>query len=196
VSTVKAAAFNHPSASSGGLAISATGLVTGGGLDPVQPASVAYTGTSATITGNRVDFTAVSSLSLNGVFTSAYTDYAFFFRAIGSTVATQVRIRMRLAGTDATTANHDGGYTASLTSAQTELTVAVVSSARYGMSALTVYAPAVAIETGWSGTGYRSDNDLLLIAGRQGNATAYDGFTLNVSSGTFTGSVSIYGYHS
>lgn len=47
-----------------------------GGMVLLKPTSIAYTGTSASIGANgSVEFTAVSSLSLNGVFSADYDNY-------------------------------------------------------------------------------------------------------------------------
>ena len=53
------------------------------GLHLITPTSIAYTGTSATISANgSVSFSAVSELRLNGVFDSSYDNYAVVINAI------------------------------------------------------------------------------------------------------------------
>jgi hypothetical protein len=71
-----------------------------GGMVLMKPTSIAYTGTSATIgTNGSVEFSACSSLSLNGVFSADYDNYVIATRIDHSTLGVW-RFRMRSSGTD------------------------------------------------------------------------------------------------
>jgi len=78
------------------------------GLVVMTPSSIAYSGTSASINANgSVAFSACTSLSLNGVFTSDYDNYMIVNHRNASGNM-QVRMRLRSSGTDNATV---GAYT-------------------------------------------------------------------------------------
>ena len=77
------------------------------GLVVMTPSSISYSGTSASINADgSVDFSAVTSLSLNGVFTSNYDNYMVNLRYTNTTSAAAIYFRLRSSGTDQST----GGY--------------------------------------------------------------------------------------
>jgi hypothetical protein len=61
-------------------------MAAGDGLVSMTPSSIAHSGTSASINADGgVDFTAVTELSLNGVFTSDYDNYLIVMRFTDTT---------------------------------------------------------------------------------------------------------------
>jgi hypothetical protein len=148
-------------------------------------------------------FSAVSSVSLNNVFTSAYDNYFLAIRYTASTTSTG-SIKLRAATVDSSTGYFGSGLGAVYTSD------ALVYGVRYnnGTSAnLTRNAGGIhnivfdllgvreAARTGFSGT-YTSTSlgEFLTVGGVQTVDAAYDGITLLVSAGTMTGTIRVYGY--
>jgi hypothetical protein len=73
----------------------------------MEPTSIAYTGTSATISANgSVSFTACSSLSLNGVFTADYDNYLVVARNKRSSGTNYFTYRLRDSGVDESSASN------------------------------------------------------------------------------------------
>lgn len=72
------------------------------GLKICVPTSINFSGTSASIRADGgVDFSAVTSLSLNGVFSLTYDNYMVKFSGSSGT-ALNVNVRLRASGVDAT----------------------------------------------------------------------------------------------
>lgn len=186
MSSLRVASINNPSASSGGLAISAAGNVTGAGLDLITTQS----------------FSAVSSVSINNCFSGDYDNYRVMVTATHS-AGDEMNYRMRLSGTDATGSNYDfqrlfanattvsGDRTTNATSAR----IGYVDPTKGGY-AIEVYGPHIAAQTIVRSHGAITLNAAYLqdVASRHTVATAYNGFTLLTASGTITGTVSVYGY--
>lgn len=81
-------------------------MAAGDGLISMTPTSIAYSGTSASINADGgVDFSAVTSLSLNGVFTGDYDNYLVVMRVVAVSVDYGYGFRLRAAGTDNNTAS-------------------------------------------------------------------------------------------
>jgi hypothetical protein len=172
---------------------------TGGGEDP---------GLALVVSSS---FSAASSVSLDGCFTSAYANYrivANITAISGSSV--NVLMRLRAASTDNSDANNyrwgSTVYISNGTSANTSSTNSYFfltfldDSACVSALALDLYRPAVADDTHISGfvtRGKPGDHGAInTLAGLHDDATAFDGLTLYPSTGTFTGTVRVYGYRS
>lgn len=208
MSTLKVAAINNPSASSGGLAFSTGGNVTGAGLDLVVPTSIANSGGSASASGGAITFTGVTSVSLNGVFTSTYDNYRIvFYITAFSAAADYVLARMRVSGSDASTVayyaprlNWNGTSTSTDNATATSFVVGYGSStyptAPHGQFDL--IRPAAAEWTRISSmSSYLTSGGNpfgIAISGSHIVATAYDGITLLPGSGSMSGVIRVYGY--
>jgi len=72
------------------------------GLTQVTPTSIANSGGSSSLSGGAVTFTGVTSISLNGVFTSTYENY-FVIATVTASAGTATKVRLGNAGTDTTT---------------------------------------------------------------------------------------------
>lgn len=195
MSTLKVAAINNPSASSGGLAISASGNVTGAGLDLITTQS----------------FSAVSSVSINNCFSATYDNYRVLVSegAADSTTTRNLNLRLRVGGVDNSgTSEYNwnilyqyGSSTVGGTGGNgTAMNLVAFSGVDKNMAlSLDLFSPARTWRTLATCTAWRYQNDtsawvFSTSGGAHTVATAYDGFTLYPASGTFSGVVSVYGY--
>ena len=145
-------------------------------------------------------FTAVSSLTVDSVFSSTYTNYFMTFIWSNSASANNF-VKMRVGGVAASTNyNRNRIYSVSaglgneLDTAQTSgrITGGSTATAAAGMF---IYRPFVAAATIWLNQFETADggtHELVNIT--HTTATAYDGFEITPSAGTITGSYAIYGY--
>jgi hypothetical protein len=158
--------------------------------DSIQPGTVLV---------NKTDFTSVSSISINNCFTSTYDNYLIYIKSTLASGNTNLSLRLRLAGTDATTncswqRLYASGTTVagSAASSQSELnfgwTSTTVSSA-----VATLFNPAVAAASTLQSGTWDVTNGIGNYSGIHTTATAYDGMTLLVPSSTITGTIRIYG---
>lgn len=155
---------------------------------------------------NRTTFSAAASQSINNVFSSTYDHYMIKLEATGSTNLA-VLLRLRVSSTDATT-NYESnnilsavGQTAinSATgngTAQSGLYPAFFNTTKnlstVELSNVFDTTPTCVTWHSISGDGAGKFN--LWGAGRHTDSTSYTGFSLVTSTGTMTGSVSVYGY--
>jgi hypothetical protein len=176
-----------------------------GGMVLLTPTSIAYTGTSATISANgSVTFSACTSLSLNGVFSADYDNYMISVHATTS-AESYINFRFRASGTDNATAS---SYTEQRLYAEstsvggsrgsTDLaTIHYLTSGLQSGATGFIYGPYLAQPTAMRFT------DVANIPGNAGlrdfahthnQSSSYDGFTfLAYLSRSFTGLVSVYG---
>jgi hypothetical protein len=169
----------------------------------VTPTSVAN-GTIGTY--GAVTFSAASSVSLNGVFTSEFDWYRVDFFATTSGAA-NIGVNLRLSGTDAVTAydriNQRGlnvTNTVATSLNQTTWPVTITTVTGFHLGSLRLFNPALASPTVVVGLTGSTANPMTTADGAAYNmtlqhrtATAYDGITLTPSTGTFTGTVRVYG---
>ena len=173
------------------------------GLILLTPTSIDHTGTSATISANgSVVFSACSSLSLNGVFTSDYDNYMVVVRQDNST-GTTAYYRLRVSGTDNSTASSYVSqylYANHTTVGASRITtdkglIGYLGSVQRNGLTIHVYGPYLTQPTAWRGVGaddYLSA-EVYDSAGTHNQSTAYDGFTLLPSAGALDGLISVYG---
>jgi hypothetical protein len=165
------------------------------GMDLMTPSGVV----NGTLSGGEVSFSAAATLSVNGCFNSTYDAYAVWCQ-MSKTTDTNVDLRMRLSGTDATAANYD---TQSTLNANTSIFNTRTVSATSGIfgyastdhfSTINFQSPALAAITYYfSSYAYGPAIDNGIVAGRHNVATAYDGFSFIPASGTMTGKLRVYG---
>lgn len=179
-------------------------MAAGDGLISMKPTSIAHSGTSAVINADGgVDFSAIDSLSLNGVFTSSYENYLLVISG-PSSVGTGVSFRYRVSGTDNSTASSyvaqylgatgttinanrqtgDAGYFLTNNNAQ---------NAGWHMY---FYAPALARPTLSRCVSAYGSNDARLEdwCNSHNQNVSYDGLTFYTSGATLTGNVHVFGY--
>ena len=179
-------------------------MAAGDGLVSMTPTSIAHSGTSATINSDGgVDFSAVTSLSLNGVFTSDYDNYLVVVECVASNSDERLRYRLRAAGTDASGSNYTIQVLVAATvnvngSRSTETSGAVnsISSSNRSGDMIHVYGPAIAQPTAIRNTGADGLSGATIVdrASTHSLSTSYDGITFFPSAGSFTGLVHVFGY--
>lgn len=180
----------------------------GVGLVNVVPTSVAQAGGSASANAQGlVTFTGVTSLSLNGVFTSAYENYSLVIYETQSTQG-DLGIRYRVAGVDNSTANYFlAGWSTQSNGGSGGYSGHGVASGYIGASnsawplglSVQIYAPQLALLTRatFSASGYNNAWPSNYNGSVIFNATTqFDGFTLfPAAGGTMTGKVQVLGYN-
>ena len=173
------------------------------GLVPIVPTSVSVGGGTATVgTNGQVTFTsATTSLSLNGVFSSAYDNYRIVYRATYASAAS-LSARLRVSGTDTTT-NYtfvtvytNTGTPAGGSTTTTSYGLSISSTTTRNVVA-DIVSPFIATSTGFIGIG-REQNaganyGIISYGHAQVDSTSFDGITL-LNDQAQTGTVSIYGY--
>lgn len=173
------------------------------GLIPVRPSSVVIaTGSGSANDLGVVSFTGASSVSLNDVFTSGYTNYKIIFNAVPSSTGT-INLRFRNAGTDNTSTNytysyfvHTNGSVGAGAGASGQniglLGGANTNGLHYDM---TVYEPlSTQTFTSITHNGLHSATGDLGFITYTVKANTFDGFSL-IYSGTFSGNVQVFGYN-
>jgi hypothetical protein len=171
------------------------------GLVPIIPTSV-VNGTLNSSTG-LITFTGVSSVSINGAFSSAYRDYKIIHKSSGSSANAELRLRLRAGGVDRTSSyrSHTIYYDTAPSPVITGFDsgdflrlgwVEGVSASRNSHS-IEIFEPALSTRTNFVST-FTS-----YVSGTSGGGvlinTSYDGFTLYTSTGTWSGNLKIYGYN-
>jgi len=152
---------------------------------------------------STTSFSAVSSVSINDVFSTTYDNYLILLKGDASASSPDMTFRLRVGGTDASGATD---YTRpSLYNAQNSSTVAnaggaPTSSGYIGFGSsdewatnTTFFNPFATKPTFNTWQNYGA-NYQLFGANRHALATSYTGITIIVSSGNITGEASIYGY--
>jgi hypothetical protein len=176
----------------------------------VIPTSVAGGGVTVDAVG-LVSFSAASSVTVNGCFTSTYANYRVVWDIPTTSANLNITMQLRVSGTSAATAydrivNGGTGAVAAPTMVnnlnQTSWQVAAATTAQHH-STLDLFRPAVAVGTvgllsgiGLTNPPTAAGTFAIQQAGLfHRTATAYDGFTLTPSTGTCTGTLRIYGYN-
>jgi len=175
------------------------------GMKMVVPTSVAVgSGSGSVDTNGAVTFSGASSISLNGCFTSSYTNYKLKFK-LTNTSQNDIVFRLRSGTTDNSTTNYNyQGFTA----ISTTLTGFKSTGATYGYFGYAevgshffetdIFSPQ---ETEYTGTqcneirrGEGTNMSILLATSNFGATTSFDGITIYPLSGTITGTARVYGY--
>jgi hypothetical protein len=179
-------------------------LPTIGGLAPSAPTTIANSAGTATFAANTVTFTTVNSVSLNGCFTSSYSNYRIVLRITAATANANVNMRLRAAGTDTSAGYYygsnyadfgsaTGGFESGSNQNEYRFTFALTT---VTSGVMDIFSPQLAAVTTIhhyglnAGTAGNSRSG----GGISNNSTVFDGFTLLPSSGTLSGTVSVYGY--
>jgi hypothetical protein len=150
-------------------------------------------------------FTSVASVTADNVFTSGFTNYRIIVTGTNS-VATNLRYKLRVGGVSSS-ANYNTRYQysdpAGVSTGQDGVTTAGLIGGEWNpeLDALSAdfYGPFVAAPTSFFSTNTVSRSSygtpvMYISGGNHNSATAYDGIELFPSTGTMTGSYTIYGY--
>lgn len=174
------------------------------GMVLLTPTSIAHSGTSASIGANgQVTFTAVTSLSLNGVFSATYDNYVMNFRCSVASGLIDLNFRYRTAGTDDSGNNYTRQFldatgttvSAGRTSSANVGRVGAVDAAQRNGYEWQIYGPFLAQPTASRGFGASSYTNAYIaeFAVTHSLSTSYDGFTLLPSASSITGALQVYG---
>lgn len=174
------------------------------GLHLITPTSIAYTGTSASISANgSVTLTACTVLSLNGVFSADYDNY-LVVADLGTGGNNVAWSRLRASGTDNSTASsytYQRLYAGSTsiagdrTSSDKHYLFDIGSNNNNGAVAW-FYGPYLAQPTAMrslSTSDVSSGLHIFDVAGTHNQSTSYDGVTLYPSGNSLSGRVAVYG---
>lgn len=177
-------------------------MAAGDGLVSMTPTSIAHSGTSASINADGgVDFTAVTELNLNGVFTSDYDNYLIVMR-FTDTNQSGFSFRLRASGSDASGTDYayqdmhaDGGVTGSRTTGADKAVTGVGDQLMTG-HVIHMYGPYLTQPTAHRSVNGSGANGAALydFAGTHSLSTAYDGITVFPNAGSFTGNIHVFGY--
>jgi len=155
---------------------------------------------------NTTSFSAVSSQSINDVFSATYENYKILIYAKGS-ANQNLAFRFRASGSDDTGSVYDNALNYNITNTPTSgddqnatfIGIGSTSTVPDKFANLDVFSPNVALTTGvthqssnYSASAQRGHSITTAVQ----TTTQYDGFSLIITAGTgnFTGSVSVYGY--
>jgi hypothetical protein len=161
---------------------------------------------------NTTSFSAVSSQSVNDVFSSTYSNYLILFTVTATNAATaDIFMRLRVSGADDSTNNYNNYFTGinsgssannyvansvsnwTFTSQHSSLTTG------YNVARIELFGPNETNATKFTAQtlGLTSGGQYFSFsgAGLHNVATAYTGITWLKSTGTMTGNVSVYGYN-
>jgi len=179
----------------------ATPAVSASGLNLITPTSIANSGGSASLTGALTSASAVTSVSVNGVFTSTYTNYMVVVYEVTTGNSQAVNMRLRASGTDTSGTSYKYGQsytlytgTAGAGGSNGGSSFDVTGSTATGDNSAIVYMtnPQAAKNTSFFANAVRYDA-AGFQAGRLENTTQYDGFTLFVGGSNVTLKVLVYG---
>ena len=154
------------------------------------------------------DFSDVSSVVFDDVFTSTYNNYAFKIYHQAADNNTEFRFRFRTGSGDETTAQYNVVNVISFPNSSTNWAAKTI----YGLdinaftmnggmannkiyhSSLDMFSPQLAQDTTWSGTAGYQGGHTFVIGGAMEVDTQYTGIKFYQSTGNITGSIQIYGY--
>jgi len=198
MSTIKVTNVSHPSAASPAIVLDADSDATYAGTHDFSAATV--TGAPQGLVHiNTTTFSAVSSVSLDNVFTSDYDNYSIVCTFTGST-GINPRIRLRASSTDTTSGYFSRTFLfGSSTNSTYETTFFAIGDARTTTNGFTaqILAPNLASNSVLMSHHTDSNGSSVAIdlqSGSLPNTTQYDGFTFFPNTGTVTGTIRVYGY--
>jgi hypothetical protein len=180
-----------------------TSLQSNTGLVAMTPSSVSGTGVS--LSGNTATITAASTASIIGCFTSAFTNYVMVYNL----TATSDYLRMRLRTASADISTGYGNTQAFITDNSTTVgflnsgaaswndTRWLIAANTQAYGTMTLYNPQKAASTFYTAdvSTISSTNSMRLFgSGRNTGTDVCTGLTIFPDTGTFTGTVTVYGY--
>ena len=179
------------------------------GLTLLTPSTIANTSGTASIgTNGTVSFSAASTVSLNNVFNSTYTNYKVIFN-LSLSAATYIGTRFRVSGSDNSSSQYvysgpaltsgngvENAWSNGLTTSFLEMVRVSVDTTGGTFDFQDPFETKNTLVTGLS-IWNRSSTliNSLSYFGVLKNSTSYDGFTFFPNTGTMTGTVSVYGYN-
>jgi hypothetical protein len=143
-------------------------------------------------------YSAVSSQSVNSIFSSTYRNYKLFISVTGTTAA-QSSLRLRASGTDNSSSNYgqEADFASGSRTTGTSWQLMRIDNGRGGTAVIDMINPFASDNTYFNNQTLGADDtnvDAQYIAGRTTVTDSYDGFTIFPQSGTITGRITVYGY--
>jgi hypothetical protein len=168
-----------------------------------SPAGQPFVAPGLTLIASQ-SFTSAASISVNNVFSSLYDNYKITANVTSGSTGINYFLRLRAGGVDNTASNYRFGslfigaeinqaFAGNNNTTGASWTVGNVSTAG-ATTEITLHRPFLAQRTAVSALG--SGSFLWTLGGQTTVTTSYDGFTLAMDSGTFTGNFSVYGLRS
>lgn len=204
MSTLKTTNLQHPSAGVPAIVLDADGDATYAGVHDFSAATV--TGAPQGLVHiNTTTFSAVSSVSINDVFTSDYQNYKVLIKGISSNNGVDTFIRYRTSGTDNSSATYQLQYIEYFNSTLGAFRANNQTNALIGLFDDDNDANFISTEISSPNLAARTTALSTAISANGGgfvrtpytyfnNTTIFDGFTFYGSSGTLTGTIRVYGY--
>ena len=174
------------------------------GMKMIVPTSITVgSGSGSVDTNGAVTFSAASTVSINGCFSSTYDNYQIIVTNLTNSTNSNIQFRMRVAGVDASGAAtykyqgfySDGGTLGNESYSTTQWGLGIANTTPTGMIDFSLYEPFLARATKMKSMAWDAPAEQTLVyTGTHTPATSYDGFTTLNNSGTITGTIRIYGY--
>jgi len=157
---------------------------------------------------NTTSFSGVSGVSFAAnTFTSTYNNYRIIFSKLIASANADTYMRLRAAGSDNTTSNYNFAYVGNRSNnttfnngaaGQSTFNIGSTRSVEYGGFSMDLYSPQTTQMTGfnsqWNG-GETSNYNFGVTGGLFAATTSFDSATFYLSSGTWTGTYSVFGYN-
>ncbi len=169
------------------------------------------TGTGVTVSSNgAVTFTNASSVGVTGAFNTTYDNYRIVWDIPSQTAGADLQMHLANVGTDDTAGNYSymrgyDNYTAltrtvsGATATSSWLLTAGASSTQTNFGYMDLSGPALARYTsGLAQAAVHNTTPQMYTTSTNlfnSTSTAYDGFSIGPTSGTFTGTLRVYGYN-
>jgi hypothetical protein len=167
------------------------------------------TSSSGLVFISQTPFTAVTSQSINNVFSATYENYIVDISISASSATARQQVRMRVSGSDNTSANYSFGYgrygtsdingrTAGGGSGDTKFLLDYNVTGYTSQHVINFCNPFISAPTTYLGNQILQDTSTTFSAlGQETGATtvstSYTGFTIFPESGTITGTITVYG---
>lgn len=178
------------------------------GLVVITPTSIASTGTGNSSSINAdgsIDFTSCATVSLNGIFSSTYSNYMVVIRGVWNTAgATNLELRLRASGTDNATTNSyvrqrisaNGTTIAGDRPSGTFTRLGDFNSTRSGIT-LYLFGPYLTQSTAGRSVTVSTDGGAAIYDYGWTHSvwSAYDGFTIYPGSSSITGLLTVFGFN-
>ena len=180
-----------------------SGTATAGQVLTAQGGGTAIWESASLVYIDKETFTTVATVIFDNVFSTNYDNYRFLINIDSSSASPDIAIRMRAAGTAATGSNY---YFQELNVASTTVSgvrVNADTSAVVGRSITTtgsivileIMNPYLTKNTNYASYGgYFDDPTIRNYTGSHRLTTSYDGIVFFPSTGTITGTITVYGY--
>jgi hypothetical protein len=171
-------------------------------------ATVFGLGSSGLTLINTTTVSAQSFVTISNIFSSTYQNYKMIIQLTAASATSSLTAQMTTGGTAATTSYYYGGWSVNENNGTAGVTGVNVSSFSLGgtntsyptgsVASYEIYDPFNTIWTKFTGTAFYINSTpagvYLGTSGGHFQNTSYDGLKIAAGSGTFTGTVRIYGY--